>query len=423
MKILHISYSLNEQSAGYRLAYAQAVHQGHDIHFLLARKSSSPFISSKRISPLLSGFLGFGSHLLDHLVNRLLLKRGEIFSMGIGLPFKNMIFERLILKAKPDVVHVHWGGYGFIPVTLLKRLSKNDTIRVVVTTHDYHYFTGGCHIPMDCPEHKNNCRTCPMSSGFLGMKWISQQRQQAKNSLLNSPIVFVSPSFYTASFIKAALGGINAQVIANTAGSIYALDNNELNQNMELYAKYRASNNNIPTLLVVGVKSSARQNKGSDILKELTTRMSSEGKNFNLITVGEYIDLNISGTHLHYNSQSIAELKQLYAVADLCIVPSRFETFSQVTLESIQSATPVVAFDLTGPADIIKDGVSGFLVKSFDMDEFCARVIENLNYKFTHQELMVRSALETAEQFSPDKIADLYQEIYRMTIAQPMIHA
>ena len=80
-------------------------------------------------------------------------------------------------------------------------------------------------------------------------------------------------------------------------------------------------------------------------------------------------------THLHFNSRSVDQMKQLYTIADLCVVPSRYETFSQVTLESIQLGTPVVAFDLTGPKDIIIDGLSGFLVPCFNIDQFFKIVI------------------------------------------------
>lgn len=48
MTILHIAYSLNEQSAAYRLAEEQAINQGHQIYFLLARKSTSSFVESRR---------------------------------------------------------------------------------------------------------------------------------------------------------------------------------------------------------------------------------------------------------------------------------------------------------------------------------------------------------------------------------------
>ena len=98
----------------------------------------------------------------------------------------------------------------------------------------------------------------------------------------------------------------------------------------------------------------------------------------------------------------------------MCVVPSRYETFSQVSLESIQSATPVVAFDLTGPLDIIQNGISGFLVKSFKVDDFFSTIKENLNYKLNNKEVVIQSALNTSNKFSPSQVATKYQSIYSL---------
>jgi glycosyltransferase involved in cell wall biosynthesis len=116
-------------------------------------------------------------------------------------------------------------------------------------------------------------------------------------------------------------------------------------------------------------------------------------------------------------NRSVEQMKELYTIADLCIVPSRYETFSQVTLESIQFGTPVVAFDLTGPKDIIQDGVSGFLVPSFNIDQFCNKVIESMNYKMLNEDILTEAALNTSDKFSPSKIALKYQELYLYNIS------
>ena len=133
---------------------------------------------------------------------------------------------------------------------------------------------------------------------------------------------------------------------------------------------------------------------------------------FNIITVGEFVQLDIIGTHIHFENRTLEQMKQLYTLADICILPSRYETFSQVTLESIQLGTPVVAFDLTGPKDIIKNGLSGFLVPSFNIDQFITTVIKNLNFKFNNEDKVIELALNTSDEFSPNNIAVKYQELY-----------
>jgi len=96
MKVLHIAYSLSEQSAAYRLAEEQAINQGHQIYFLLARKSTSSFVESRRIFPFLTSIFGFTSHLIDHFLRKCLVRTDEVFSIGIDLPFKNQFFRKFV---------------------------------------------------------------------------------------------------------------------------------------------------------------------------------------------------------------------------------------------------------------------------------------------------------------------------------------
>lgn len=55
-------------------------------------------------------------------------------------------------------------------------------------------------------------------------------------------------------------------------------------------------------------------------------------------------------------------LPSLYRSADILVLPSRFDTFSCVVLESLNCGLPVVAYNTKGPKDIIGDGISGYLV-------------------------------------------------------------
>lgn len=56
-----------------------------------------------------------------------------------------------------------------------------------------------------------------------------------------------------------------------------------------------------------------------------------------------------------------SELAEFYANADVLVFPSLTDTFGVVNIEAIASGTPVAAFPVTGPKDIITQGVNGFL--------------------------------------------------------------
>ena len=65
-------------------------------------------------------------------------------------------------------------------------------------------------------------------------------------------------------------------------------------------------------------------------------------------------------------------LSTYYRAADVCLVPSRSESFGLVALEAAACGTPVVAADVGGLRTIVDDGRTGFLVEGRDPDAFAA---------------------------------------------------
>lgn len=65
-------------------------------------------------------------------------------------------------------------------------------------------------------------------------------------------------------------------------------------------------------------------------------------------------------------AQTRFESAQLLASSDLVLIPSHYETFGLVALESAASGTPVLAADVTGLRESVKHGVSGFLIAGRD---------------------------------------------------------
>ena len=55
------------------------------------------------------------------------------------------------------------------------------------------------------------------------------------------------------------------------------------------------------------------------------------------------------------------ELAQWLSAADVFVFPSRTDTFGLVMLEAMACGTPVAAYPVTGPVDVVRDGYSGAL--------------------------------------------------------------
>jgi len=71
-------------------------------------------------------------------------------------------------------------------------------------------------------------------------------------------------------------------------------------------------------------------------------------------------------------------LPTYYRLADVCVVPSRTETFGFVALEAQAAGTPVIAAAVGGLAEVVHDGVTGFLVPTREPAAFAARLAEVL---------------------------------------------
>ena len=68
-----------------------------------------------------------------------------------------------------------------------------------------------------------------------------------------------------------------------------------------------------------------------------------------------------------------SELAERLAGADVFVFPSRTDTFGLVMLEGMACGLPVAAYPVTGPVDVVKDGVTGALDE--DLGEACRRAL------------------------------------------------
>ena len=133
----------------------------------------------------------------------------------------------------------------------------------------------------------------------------------------------------------------------------------------QLARKHFSINLSVNIILFGGISAKNDFNKGYDLLMESISLIKVE--NVELVVFGEkntaqtYIN-GYKVTNLGYLTDEL-DLAKLYSAADVVIVPSRQESFSQVSLESISCGTPVVAFDYSGPRDIIVHKVNGYLAK------------------------------------------------------------
>ncbi len=111
------------------------------------------------------------------------------------------------------------------------------------------------------------------------------------------------------------------------------------------------------------------------------------------------------------------ELPVYYSAADVCVVPSFYESFGLAALESMACGTPVVASRVGGLSTVIQHGSTGYL-KSWRCPEAFANSLEMLISSKSLQSSMGLAARRRAEDLSWDKVAGQIADVYRTLAAE-----
>ena len=105
------------------------------------------------------------------------------------------------------------------------------------------------------------------------------------------------------------------------------------------------------------------------------------------------------------------DLPLYYNAADVCVVPSYYESFGLVALESMACGTPVVATRVGGLSTIIHHGHTGYL-KSWRCPEAFANSVEMIISSDGLQQSMGEAARKRAEGMGWDNVASLMWDEY-----------
>jgi glycosyltransferase involved in cell wall biosynthesis len=114
----------------------------------------------------------------------------------------------------------------------------------------------------------------------------------------------------------------------------------------------------------------------------------------------------------------VLDLPSLYAALDVVVLTSRNEGTPVALIEAAAAGKPAVATDVGGVSDVVRDGVTGFLVRVGDPGATAERIVTLLESR-DRGAAMGRGAREwVRERFSAERLATDIEELYREQVAR-----
>jgi glycosyltransferase involved in cell wall biosynthesis len=110
------------------------------------------------------------------------------------------------------------------------------------------------------------------------------------------------------------------------------------------------------------------------------------------------------------------ELARFYSASDVFVFPSLTDTFGLVLLESIACGTPVAAYPVPGPVDVVKPGVTGVLDTDLEraveqallLDRgACAAVAQEMNWQNCARQFVEQLAVHAPPQARTPRVPRL----------------
>ncbi|MCW4017210.1 MAG: glycosyltransferase family 4 protein [Candidatus Bathyarchaeota archaeon] len=133
----------------------------------------------------------------------------------------------------------------------------------------------------------------------------------------------------------------------------------------------------------------------------------------------EVAQANLSGNFLFLGDVSETDLSAAYACAEVFVFPSIQEGQGIALLEAQASATPVVAFNVSGVSEAVLTGETGLLVEPADSDAFADAVLKLLSDASLRQSMGVNGRKYIVSELTWDVCAQKMLGVYRE--AQQMV--
>lgn len=407
MKIIHINYSDIKGGAG-RAAYRihnSLLNENIDSLMWVNRVFSKDITISGPSNKVAKIFARAKAYLIHFLIK---LFKPSIHSPSV-LPSR---WLNQINSSDADIIHLHWVQGEMLSISDIGQIQKP----IVWTLHDMWAFCGAEHYSNNYfwKDGYTSRNRINLKYGFDLNRWTWKR----KKKYWKTPFQIVTPSNWLANCVK------KSRLMCNWPVSVV---NNPIDIqiwspiNKKIARERLNLPSSIPLILFGAMDGGIDSRKGFDLLTSSLKYLKNnlDFTNLELITFGQKkkqsLDNDNFNTHYFGHVYDDQKLRTLYSAADAVVIPSRQDNLPNIGLEAQACALPIVAFDVGGLSDIIDHKITGYLAKPFEIENFAKGIVWVLQNNKNNQ-LSKQSELKAASQFSSDKIASKYLDIYKKVL-------
>lgn len=333
------------------------------------------------------------------------------FSFSPAIAGENIAKHPLVLEA--DVIHLHWFNQGFLSLKNLNQLLKLNK-KIVWTLHDMWAFTGGCHYSGDCNNYLENCGNCKFlkrpSKNDLSAKILKQKRKIIRNN--NIQIVTCSNWLAEKARNSELLKGFKINAIPNAIDTniFCPQDNTAIRKQLNLPVDKK--------LILFGSANIMDERKGLrylvSALKKLQQVNSALTENIEILLFGKSNVAFIEELPLKINNlgsiSGEANIANIYASADVFVLPSLEDNLPNTIMESLACGTPVVAFNSGGIPEMINHKENGYLAEYKSVEELYKGIEYVLKQNDNKMNKLARG--KVIEYYNQKRVAEKYTSIY-----------
>lgn len=268
-----------------------------------------------------------------------------------------------------SLIHLHWVCDLIDYPDTMKRIPEG--IPLVWTLHDMGAFTGGCSYSLGCRRFEEGCGDCPQLENPRAKRetGLSHGRRARAINRIKDQLTLVCPSEWMATEARKSsiFTDVRCEVIRN-GFDLQVFHPGKRSAGRDLIG----CNDEEPVILFVAASFSNPLKGMHTILEAL--RITGD-RPVRVCYLGDKGEGQFPESWQWLGKiHDEDKLAKLYAGSDLLLVPSEADNYPNVICEALACGVPVIASDIGGIPELVRDGVTGYLFEKGNADAFSERV-------------------------------------------------